>query len=171
MKKGIKYLFLLMGMLTMSSYTAHAQKVIIRQAQTRVIEPLQDVYVRPMVVDLNILKQEPIEFRSWEFDYKKLTDMKVSEIDDAKIHTAYLAAFNEGADVIVGATFLIQNHRDEKGNETDMGIDVIIRGYPAKYVNWHKMGEDSNDYQWVNFLMEGQRARNSNSNRKTEAVE
>lgn len=151
----------------------YAQKVEFRQAQTRVIEPIQDVYIRPLVADLEIIKKTRQRYLpSAQFLDKKLTEITLEELADAKILAAYQAAVQEDADVIAGATFEVRNHVDEKGRPTDYGIDIIVSGYPAKYTNWHKLGEESSDDKWVPMLIEGQKSRHfsGDTDKKTDAV-
>lgn len=167
----MKRAFLLFSVLMAFATSGFSQKVEFRQAQTRVIEPMQDVFVRPLVADLQILKEERQTYPvSWQFQNKRISDITVADLQDAKILAAYQAAVQEDADVIVGATFEVRNH-EEKGKSSDLGIDIIVRGYPAKYINWHKMGEDSTDKDWVPMLIDGQRARSLGaSDAKTGAV-
>ena len=150
-----------------------AQKSVLtfQQAQTRVIEPLQDVFVRPLVADLEIIKPERQEYPvSWEFSHKKLTEMTVQELEDAKTLAAYKAAALSDADVIVGATFQVRNHT-ENGKPTEYGVDVIVRGYPAKYTNWHNMGSKPEDEKWVTHLLKAQEVYiNRTDRKKSEAV-
>jgi hypothetical protein len=147
------------------------QKLTFQQAQTRVIEPLQDVFVRPLVADLEIIKSERMEYpRSWEYNFKKLTEMTVEELEDAKTLAAYKAAKLSDADVIVGATFQVSNHV-ENGKPTEYGVDVIVRGYPAKYTNWHNMGSKPEDEKWVTHLLRAQEVYiNRTDRKKSQAV-
>lgn len=169
-----KFLFLFAA-LSMAS-VGFAQKTLeFHQAQTRIIEPMQDVLVRPLVADLEIIKQERVTYpASWQFKDKKLAELTMADLEDAKTLACYLAAANNDADVIVGATFEVRNHIENKGGKqqlSDYGVDIIVRGYPAKYTNWHKMGEKPEDAKWVTNLIDAQRARiNSNEQQKTQAV-
>lgn len=162
---------LFIGFALLLGTMCYAQKVEFRQAQTRVIEPMQDVYIRPMVADLEIIKKTRQRYApSAQFMDKKITEISVAELEDAKILAAYQAAVQEDADVIAGATFEVRNHTDKKGKVSDYGIDIIVSGYPAKYTNWHKMGEDPTDEKWVPQLIEGQWSRRYGRDSKTDAV-
>ena len=163
---------LLIGIALAISATTYAQKVEYRQAQTRVIEPMQDVYIRPLVADLEIIKDKRQKYMpSSQFLSRKLTDLTMADIEDAKILATYQAAVQEDADIIVGATYEVRNHIDEKGKPSEYGIDIIVSGYPAKYTNWHKMGENPSDEKWVGHLIDGQNSRRlGDSDRKTEAI-
>ena len=63
--------------------------------------------------------------------------------------------------MLVASTYEVRNHmeKDKKGNPvpTEMGIDIIISGYPAKYINWHKFGESAEDIKWAPQLIDAQR--------------
>jgi len=159
------------------STLSFAQKVEYKEAQTRVIEPLQDVYVRPMVADLEILSENRKTYGpTLYFENYKLSDIltrldAAEVLEQAKIFATYQAAKEENADVIVGATYMVTHHIDASGKISENGVDITVNGYPARYVNWHKMGEVSTDKDWVPYLIQGQTARSKfNNEQKTEAV-
>ena len=160
------------------SMVSFAQKFEYQEAQTRVIEPMQDVYVRPMVADLDIIKKERQTYGPTLFmANNKLIDILNDKdaLEQAKILATYEAAKRENADVIVGATYYVTHHM-ENGKVSEYGVEITVNGYPAKYINWHKMGDDPKDKDWVPNLIDGQRARaltkstNGVGDQKTEAV-
>ena len=60
-----------------SCMSLFAQKNVpeFHQGQARIIEPLQDVFVRPLVADLEIVKQQITEyFPSWELKGMRVSD-------------------------------------------------------------------------------------------------
>lgn len=157
----------------------HAQKEVrYQESQTRVIEPLQDVYVRPLVVDLEVIKEDRQVYGPFpEILTKDITEISSVELDNAKKNAVYKAAIMDDADVIVAATFDVRT--PDKGK----GVIITVRGYPAKYVHWRKVtdkgkdpvtGETVNDYDWLeNSLFEGLRIRSITqgaADKKTEAV-
>jgi hypothetical protein len=161
------------------SAVSFAQRIEYQEAQTRVIEPMQDVYVRPLVADMKIIKKERQTYGpEVYFSHLKFADIinsgKLDEIlYQAKVLATYAAAKKEGADVIVGATYFVEHNLDEKGKVSEYGVRITVNGYPAKYENWHMMGEKPEDEKWVTNLIDGQRARSfaTDSNKqKTEAV-
>lgn len=172
MKKLVTLLFL--GVMTVGAF---AQEVSFRQSQTRIIEPLQDVYVRPLVVDLEIIKTERQEYGPFaDCVGVPVTELTFDALENAKKNAAYRAAIIDDADVIVAATFDVTN--GEKGK----GILITVRGYPAKYTNWRKVsgngtdpetGKTINDYEWLEKgLFEGLRIRSITRNDdKTEALD
>jgi len=154
------------------SASGYAQKnVRYNQSQSRLIEPLQDVYVRPLVADLEIIKSERQQYGPFqEFDFKDISQMTIADIEDAKKNAVYKAALIDNADVIVGVTFQIKESTKGKG------VDVTLRGYPAKYTNWRKVGSDPkiNDYEWLGeSLFKGLQIRRETEgkNDKIQAIE
>lgn len=166
---------LVVGLALAISSLANAQKIAYEQAQTRVIEPMQEVLVRPMAAEIQMLSTElKVYMASWQFPEKKLGDLTWQDLRDAKTNAAFHAAISDGADVIIGATYYVRNHLDKKGKPTDYGVDVIVRGYPAKYVNWHMLGDpkySSSDEKWVDRLIKAQRVRGLNEDNQAKAIE
>lgn len=153
---------LLIGIAMAFSIMSHAQKVEYEQAQSRVLEPLQEVLVRPMAAEMKMLSTELKAYApSWQFKEKKLNELTVYDLENAKANAVFHAAISDGADIILAATFYVRNHIDEKGKPSDYGVDVVVRGYPAKYVNWHQLGDPKygTDEKWVDNLVEAQRVR------------
>jgi hypothetical protein len=72
--------------------------------------------------------------------------------------------------VIVGATYLVTSHV-ENGKISEYGVDITVNGYPARYVNWHKLGDDPKDKVWFSSLINGQQVRANSKTQKTEALE
>ena len=49
------------------------------------------------------------------------------------------------------------------------GLDVTVRGYPGKYINFHNYGEGqhgADDSKWITPLQEGARIRAISSDQK-----
>lgn len=161
------------------SAASFAQRIEYQEAQTRVIEPMQDVYVRPLVADMKILKTERQTYGPEVYlAHLKFADIMTSgRMDDilyqAKVLATYAAAKKEGADLIVGATYFVEHNIDATGRVSEYGVRITVNGYPAKYDNWHMMGEKPEDEKWVTRLVDGQRARSlatDTNKQKTEAV-
>ena len=118
---------------------AKAQKVEYRQSQSRLIEPQQQVFVRPLVVDLQVITNER-QKAVWPFPDVDITKMTVQDIDNLKINALYLTAQKCDADVIVAPTFDIRTVKK--------GIEITVIGFPAKYQNW-KVATKEEDYKWI----------------------
>lgn len=165
MRKGV---MTLLGVTILSLFVSNAQ-VSFEQSQSRVIEPLQDVYIRPLVAEMQLVKSTRQTYGPFVFyqgvNIEKLTGL---DLENARANAAYKAAQIDNADMITVATFSIKSR--EKGG----GIMVEVSGFPVVYTNWHIMGEkDEVDYKWLTILFEGTRARavNSKENSKATAVE
>ena len=93
------------------------------------------------------------------------------DLDNAIKSALHKAALSDGADILVASTYEVRNHieKDKKGNSqmTEMGIDIIVSGYPAKYENWRKFNEKE-DLQWATVLIDAQRVYSNDE--KTVAV-
>lgn len=117
---------------------AMAQKVDYRQSQSRMLEPQQQVFVRPLVVDLNVTTTER-QKAVWPFE-GDITKMTTQDIYNLKINALYLTAQKMDADVIVAPTFDIRTVKK--------GIEITVIGFPAKYENW-KVATREEDYKWI----------------------
>ena len=81
---------------------AQAQKVEFRQSQSRMLEPVQEVFVRPLVVDLKVLTDTRQE-TTWPFPDVKVTDMTVTDLEMFKGLKCFLFVIN-----ILAAIAIIQ---------------------------------------------------------------
>ncbi len=167
-----KYFFV--GIAAAFSMMVHAQKIEFEQAQSRILEPLQEVMVRPMAAEMEMLSKElKVYPASWQFKEKKIGDLTFDDLQNAKANAVFHASVSDGADIILAATYYVRNHIDEKGRPTDYGIDVIVRGYPAKYVNWHLLGDPkyTTDDKWVDHLIDAQRVRTLKGDSEMKALD
>lgn len=149
----MKKLVFTAAMAIFSVACANAQgKEEFRQSQTRIQEPLQDVYIRPQVAELEMISTKRVEWlpKTYLTQYS-LAEITQEMLENAKANAAYDAAKEEDADIILAATFLIKN------NPKGKGVQIIVNGFPAKYVNWHKFGDTKygDDSKWVSTLFEG----------------
>lgn len=130
---------LLTALLLGVSQSVVAQKVEYRQSQSRMLEPQQQVFVRPLVVDLNVMNNERQE-ATWPFPDVDITKMTVQDVSNLKINALYLTAQKFGADVIVAPTFDIRTEKKV--------FKITVIGFPAKYENW-KVATKEEDYRWI----------------------
>lgn len=144
-----KRLFFILALLLVSApFTCFAQRIEYEESQSRILEPLQDVYIRPLVADMQLLKNSRQTYGPFLFnkgvDISKIT---IENVDNAKKNAAYNAAQIDDADLIVGAVFRVTSA--EKGG----GIYVEVSGFPVKYTNWHLLGENGDDdYKWLQSM-------------------
>jgi len=139
------------------------------QYQGRSIEPLQDVFVRPLTVDMQLIKTERQSYGPYHFNVE-VNKMSVGDIETIKINAIYLASEEEDADMIVATTFRIQTPK--KGG----GLDVIVNGYPVKYINWRSFGRSidgksqmDEDYLWISSLLNAVQIRPKDGGEKKDA--
>lgn len=146
-----KWLLLLAFLGVTASVSAQVE---FEHAQTRIQEGMSEFFVRPMVAELQIISKECQEWPPFNiFPGVGMSDISGTMLENAKANAAYKAARLAGADIILGATFYVTNNKKSKG------LDVVVRGYPAKYVNFHNYGANPEDAKWIGPLQEGARIR------------
>ena len=125
-----KKLFLIIALVVGCAVGAHAQKTVFkfRDAQARAGDAVTEVCVKPTVVEVKISKEE-VEIA-----------MK-GELDNIRAWGTYLSTIKYNCDVIMGATFKVED------NEKTGGYTVTVVGYPGIFVNWHPATQD--DYEWI----------------------
>lgn len=139
--------FAMFAMLVLSgsfASTLYAQKTTTtttsyQNAQARMPQVLVQPLVQPLVVEARVMTQAPNSFTL------PLTVQKVKDLGDnlESVHNYGVFKFAEStnADMIVGATF--DFHTVEGGS----GYELVIRGFPAKFENWHTATKE--DYEWM----------------------
>lgn len=136
-------------------------------AQTRIQEGMSEFFIRPMVAELQMISTTTKE---WTFNVLpgvSLSNVSVAMLENAKANAAYKAAKMADADIILGVTFYVVNNEEQKG------LDVTVRGYPAKYINFHNYGDGAkgaDDEKWIVPLQEGARIRSNYSAPKQNAA-
>ena len=63
------------------------------------------------------------------------------ELDNIRAWGTYLSTIKYNCDVIMGATFKVED------NEKTGGYTVTVVGYPGIFVNWHPATKE--DYEWI----------------------
>lgn len=167
----MKRLFIIAAMACGILCQAQAQTEY-EHSQARIQEATSDFFVRPMVAELKMLKEECQEYGPFNiYPGVAFSDITFNHVADAKANAAYKAAMVAGADIILGATFNVVN-----GKGKNKGLDVIVRGYPAKYINFHSFGDPAkgkDDDKWIKILLENERTRKwniTNDQSQTKAV-
>ena len=123
-------------------------------AQTRIQEGMSEFFIRPMVAELEMIKTECQEWPAFNiYPGVGMNEITEAMLETAKANAAYKAAMLAGADIILGATFYVVNNKKKKG------LDVTVRGYPAKYVQFHNYGSKNEDKEWIEPLQDGARIR------------
>lgn len=128
------------------SLVANAQKVgessrKFSDTQARMLEVTTKSYVRPLVVDLNVVGSRTL----FKKQYSK-RDVEVAmggNLDNLRSRAIYDATDKYNCDAIVAATFMIELSED--GNF----YNLEMKGFPANFVqsSWHPM--DEKDFEWL----------------------
>lgn len=139
MKKKIFLITFVTALLGLSQTATAQTKGEYRQSQSRLLEPTQQVFVRPLVVDLQVTTDER-QKAVWPFPDVDIFKMTTVDVDNLKINALYLTAQKFDADVIVAPTFDIRTVKK--------GIEITVIGFPAKYTNW-KVATREEDYKWI----------------------
>lgn len=139
MKKKIFLITFATALLGLSQTATAQTKGEYRQSQSRLLEPTQQVFVRPLVVDLQVTTDER-QKAVWPFPDVDIFKMTTVDVDNLKINALYLTAQKFDADVIVAPTFDIRTVKK--------GIEITVIGFPAKYTNW-KVATREEDYKWI----------------------
>lgn len=167
MVKIMKRLFLMAAFACGMSATALAQTEF-EHTQTRVQEGMHEFFIRPVVAELKMIKQERQEYGPFNI-YPGLTINELATnpelLEQAKINATYKAAKIADADIILGATYYVTNNKKNKG------LDVIVNGYPAKYADFHSYGAKPSDKEWVDPLQNGARIRALTKDDQSKAVQ
>lgn len=139
MKKDSFLLASLMVLCGFSQNVSAQSKGEYRQSQSRMIEPQQQIFVRPLVVDLRVTATER-QKAIWPFHDVDIYKMTTLDLENLKINALYLTSQKLDADVIVAPTFDIRT--------VEKGIEITVVGFPAKYENW-KVADKEEDYKWI----------------------
>ena len=114
------------------------------QSQSRIIEPKQDVFIKPLVAEIKIMNDEARQdFGPYEYEISSIDNLSYEQLDNFKTRSLYKAAREVDADIIVAATFNARS--DEKGKK----VIIEVSGFPGKYVNFRTATEADGDYKWI----------------------
>lgn len=114
------------------------------QSQARIIEPKQDVFIKPLVAEIQILNsQTRQDFGPYEYEVSSIDNLSYEQLDNFKTRSLYKAAREADADIIVAATFNARS--DEKGKK----VIIEVSGFPGKYVNFRTAKKEDGDYEWI----------------------
>lgn len=143
---------LLIMLLTIAGIgSGYAQtKVEVREAQARLIEPVQNVYIKPLTAELELIKGKGENGKdkirdTWYYTMRDV-DALSGNTENIRKDALFKSAIKHSADVIVAAIFELKpsDPAIHKGQE---GYEVTVYGYPAIYTNWKTAA--SEDDQWI----------------------
>jgi len=125
---------------------AWAQKTVVdvRETQARVVDGYARTYVKPMTVELEIIKKAGVPVRvnrRYELSPEEVTGMK-GDIINIRSYGVYKASTDEGADAIVAPTFYLENDKNRPG-----WFFLEVKGFAARFTNW-KTATPA-DYEWM----------------------
>ena len=121
---------------------AMGQKVVeYRESQARLAEPTMGVYIKPLVAELEIDKTKGKIKDTWFFSMREVEALS-RDVANLRARALFKSTIEHDADVIVAASFDIASREDQTG------YDVMVIGYPAKYVRWRTADTDT-DIQWI----------------------
>jgi hypothetical protein len=147
---GTKKLLLTMLICLLAGNAAGQQIDSYNESQARLIEPKQDVFVVPLVADIQVLdNQTRQDYGPYKYDLKTLVASTFEEaINNIKARALYTAAREADADLIVAATFNVKS--DDKVKNL---MIVNVSGYPGKYINFRPLNlEKAEDYDWIRVV-------------------
>lgn len=144
--------------LALATFTSASAQSTFEHAQTRIQEGMHEFFVRPVVAELQMIEETRQLYGPFIiYPGMSLQELTADHLENAKTNAAYKAAEVAGADIILGATFYVVS-----GDNKTKGLLVTVKGYPAKYVGFHKYGDQklgTEDARWVGPLQEGFRSR------------
>lgn len=147
MKKLLLTMFLIV---TGISVTNAQTRVEVRESQARIIEPIQNVYIKPLTAKLDLIKGKGKDGKdkicdSWYYTMKDVAALD-GKTDNLRKDALFKSTLKHDADVIVAATFELKpSDPTEHGGEK--GYEVIVYGYPAIYTEWKTATPE--DDQWI----------------------
>lgn len=142
----MKKIILLSALLLACVFESHAQKTVFkfRDAQARAGNAETEVIVKPTVVNVEIQKENG--------NYKKIMDIWAlskeeveigmeGQLDNIRAWGTYLSVQKHQCDVIMGATFKVED------DEATKGYTVTVVGYPGVFTDWHPATKE--DFDWI----------------------
>ncbi len=139
MKRFI-FLFILIGGCCIQGY---AQKTVhkFRDAQARAGDAVTQVFVKPTVVSVEMIKEKGRVKDEWTLSREEVEVAMKGELDNIRAWGTYLSTMKHECDVIMGATYKIEDNQEAEG------YTVTVVGYPGRFVDWHPATEA--DYEWI----------------------
>lgn len=114
------------------------------ESQSRIIEPKQDVFIKPLVAEIQILNNETRQdYGPYEYNITSVDNLTIEQLENFKKRSLYKAARESQADIIVAATF--NSRSDEKGKK----VIIEVSGFPGKYINFRTAKKEDGDYEWI----------------------
>lgn len=143
MKRVVKYAGCL-GLFALAFAGNAMGQTKFEQSQSRIIEPKQDVFIKPLVAEIEIMEgQERQNYGPYTFEIRSVETLTFEQLENFKTNALYYATRDADADIIVAATF--NSYSDEKGKN----IVINVSGFPGKYVKFRTATAADGDYEWI----------------------
>lgn len=142
----MKKIILLFAILLACVFESYAQKTVFkfRDAQARAGNAETEVIVKPTVVDVEIQKENG-KFKkimdTWALSREEVEIGMEGKLDNIRAWGTYLSVQKHQCDVIMGATFKVED------DEATKGYMVTVVGYPGVFTNWHPATKE--DFDWI----------------------
>lgn len=135
----------LLSLLTILLFSANVMgQTQFEQSQSRIIEPKQDVFIKPLVAEIQILNEQiRQDYGPYEYAINSVENLSFEQLENFKTRSLYKAARESQADIIVAATFNARS--DEKGKK----VIIEVSGFPGKYINFRTAKKEDGDYEWI----------------------
>lgn len=139
----MKKLAFFLALILACALESYGQKSVFkfRDAQARAGNAESEVIVRPTVVDVEILKEKGRVKDEWPLSKEEVEVAMKGELSNIRAWGTYLSSQKHNCDVIMGATFKVED--DEKTG----GYTVTVVGYPGIFTNWHPATKE--DFEWI----------------------
>lgn len=139
----MKKLILLIALVLGCMIESYAQKTVFkfRDAQARAGNAESEVIVKPTVVDVEILKDKGRIKDEWPLSKEEVEVAMKGDLSNIRAWGTYLSAQRHNCDVIMGATFKVED------DERTGGYTVTVVGYPGIFTNWHPATKE--DFEWI----------------------
>lgn len=126
-----------------------------RETDVRAYEPVNYVpFTQPLAAEIKVLSEDRIS-DTWSFSSQTKKGAKASrkysknQSQDLKVEALAKSAKKHNADIIVAATFEYKRVVKVSDDKSSEQIEIVVTGYPAKFVNWRNIESKSSDYEWV----------------------
>lgn len=139
--------FLLSVACCMIGISASAQKTetTYQFTQARMPQVWVEPLVKPLVVEVEVIKDAPKRWKRNLPRYKVETELK-GDMENIYNYGIFLYTEETNADMIVAATYNFYTNPDRKNNE-DEWYTLEIKGVPAVFKEWRPATPE--DYEWM----------------------
>ena len=128
---------------TVSKTTAHTESTY-QFTQARKPQVWVEPMVKPLVVEVEVIKEAPTFWKTTLGRYKVETELE-GNLENVHNYGIFLYTKETNADMILAATYNFYTNPNRTSDD-DWYI-IEIKGFPAKFNNWRTA--DQSDYEWI----------------------